>query len=165
MVVLLDEHPWSSHHNYIGARVDSWVTTDFAWSMMHQERDRAIAQYGQWMGESLRGASSAYTDELNPNDTRILGCDAFVAGVQGLAWRPKSRKTLEQLMDEACLMYGVSPNQLFALDRNRHVAQARAWIAHQACALQIASIASVATRFNRDESTLRKSMLRYFESR
>jgi len=161
----VDDYPWSSHHNYVGARTDTWVTTSFAWSMWHAERDRAIHVYRQFMGESSNRSSRAYTDELNPNDTRILGCDTFVAAVQGLAWRPKSHKTLDQLIDEACTLHAVSREQLSKPGRSRAVARARAWVAQQASAHRIASLASVAALFGRDESTLRKSAQRYFDLR
>jgi hypothetical protein len=47
-------------------------------------------------------------------------------------------------------------------DAVAEVTRTRAWIAHQASTLRTASIAHIAHLFGRDESTLRKSVLRYF---
>jgi len=161
MVATIDEYAWSSHHAYLGARIEPWVTTAFALSMLHRDRERAITLYRQLMDDSVGQGVAPYTDELNPNDRRVLGGDTFVASIHGLSWTPKSRKTVEQLIDEACEQFTVTRQQLLATDRCRLAAPARAWVANQAAALQIASIASVAKLFGRDESTVRKSMARY----
>jgi transposase-like protein len=42
--------------------------------------------------------------------------------------------------------------------------QVRAWIAHQAVTLRVASIAAVARRFNRYESSLRYGVKQYFHA-
>ena len=119
MVAKSDDYPWSSHHAYLGTRTESWVTTDLALLMLHRERDRAINQYQRLMGEAISVDIAMHVDELNPNDMRILGSDAFVASIQGRAWRPKSRKTIEQLVAEACDQFALTREQLVNTGRNR----------------------------------------------
>ena len=38
MVASVGEYPWSSHHAYVGARSEAWVTVDFGLSMFAAER-------------------------------------------------------------------------------------------------------------------------------
>ena len=38
MVDSPDQYPWSSHHAYMGTRHESWVSTDFALSLFHADR-------------------------------------------------------------------------------------------------------------------------------
>jgi putative transposase len=40
-----DHYPWSSHHDHVGTRTQSWVTTDFALSMLHPEHSHAAAAH------------------------------------------------------------------------------------------------------------------------
>ncbi len=163
MVERPSAHPWSSHHNYLGERTDSWITTDFGLSMFHAERSVAIAAYVRFVNEALAHPSipSPFV-ERNPNDTRILGSNDFAAKVLGDSWRPRSRKTLEQLIDEACLQFAITESALLSPSVQRHLTRARAWIAHQAITLRIASLSAVARHFNRSEAALRQSIKLHF---
>jgi chromosomal replication initiation ATPase DnaA len=77
------------------------------------------------------------------------------------AWRPKSRKTLDEVVMDVCAQFAVTEEQLQARSANRRFAQARACIANRCIDGRIASLAEVARRFRRDESTLRESAERY----
>jgi len=162
MVANADAYAWSSHHNYTGSRRDPWVTTEFALGMLHRDGERARELYRRLLDDRINQPSAPYTDELNPNDRRILGCDTFVAHALGWSWQPKSHKTVEQVIDEACKQFSVTRVQLFALTRSRRATHARAWITHQVTQLRIASVVQIARLFGRDESALRRSVLRYF---
>lgn len=161
MVQTVDDYPWSSHHAYLNSKTDAWITTDFALGMFHRDRVQAMSMYRQFVSADDPRAELPLHD-LNPNDTRILGCDVFTASAHGLAWKPKSYKTVEQLIGEACAQFNVTREQLASPDKRRQFAMARAWIANQATTLRIASIAHIAKLFGRDESTLRKSIQRHF---
>jgi putative transposase len=39
MVSTPDQYAWSSHHAYLGLRVEPWVTTDFGLGMFHKQRE------------------------------------------------------------------------------------------------------------------------------
>ena len=161
MVASADDYPWSSHHAYSGRREEPWVTTDFGLSLFHADRQQAVTAYRRFVKETRPAASPLA--ECNPNDARILGSDDFAARMLGDSWRPRSRKTLEEIIDEACTRFAVSIGQLSSTGRSTSLVMARAWIAHQALTLRVASLAAVARRLNRDESSLRHGVRTHFD--
>ena len=102
--------------------------------------------------------------ECNSHDRRILGSDDFAAKLLGVAWQPRSRKTLEDLIREACEQFAVSPHALHSRSSQRQLTKTRAWIAHQATTLRIASLAETARLFHRNEASLRESVKRHFSA-
>jgi hypothetical protein len=80
----------------------------------------------------------------------------------GAAWKPKSRKQLEEVINEACEQFSVTLEALRSASAQRHLTQVRAWIAHQSITLKIVSLSEVARRFNRTEAALRHSVKRHF---
>lgn len=162
MVAAPEDYPWSSHHVYLGQRNEPWVTTDFALSLFHPAREQAIRAYRQFIHEQVRESAVSPFVECNPNDRRVLGSDTFAARMLGEAWRPRSRKTLEQIVDEACATFGVTAADLASTSRAVLLVKARAWVAHQVVNLRVASIAAVARRLSRDESSLRHGIRRHF---
>lgn len=161
MVTSPDDYPWSSHHAYLGQRDEVWVTTDFALALFHPDRQLAIAAYRRFVQEGTGQQVSPFA-ECNPSDRRILGSDDFAAKTLGDSWRPRSRKTLEEIIGEACATFNVSADNLASSSRSATLVRTRAWIAHQACTQRITSLAAVARRFNRDESSLRHGVKKYF---
>lgn len=101
-------------------------------------------------------------EDCNPNDRRILGSDEFAAKLLGAAWQPRSRKTLDQLLDEACQQWQLSRDVLRSTNRHRQLTYARAWIAHQAVTQRIASLSHVAQTLDRSEASLRESVKLHF---
>lgn len=160
MVSAADAYRWSSHHVYLGTRAEPWVTTDFALAMFHASRPQAVAAYSRFIAERVDAHSPL--NECNANDRRILGSDEFAGKLLGASWRPKSRKTLDQLIDEAASKFSIGHEALLSSSRQRHLTKARAWIAHEAITLRIASLSQVARLLQRDESSLRETVRRYF---
>ncbi|HKQ84361.1 MAG TPA: transposase [Steroidobacteraceae bacterium] len=157
-----DQYPWSSHHAYLGTRQEQWVTTDTGLAMFHLDRNRAIDAYARFIREETGESANSPFDNRNPHDQRILGDDAFAARILGDDWKPPRRVTLEQLIAQACSTFAVTLEELRSSSRSPAFIKARAWIAHQAIAHRTASISAVARTFNRDESTLRHGMQKYF---
>jgi len=100
--------------------------------------------------------------ERNPNDRRVLGDDDFAAKMQAAAWHPRSRRTLGELITQACEQFGVTRQSLQSVSRRRSLTHARTWVAHQATSLRIASLAHVARTFGRNEASLRESLRLHF---
>jgi chromosomal replication initiation ATPase DnaA len=67
--------------------------------------------------------------------------------------------TLDELLEDACRKYSVALEDLRSASRRRSITRVRAWVAQQAVAKHVASIAALARCFERDESTVR-AMLR-----
>jgi putative transposase len=162
MVTALDDYPWSSHHAYVGKVNQPWVTTSVALGLLHTDPNHARAMYQRLMNDEVANPTPLPIDQLNPNDPRVLGDDDFLAHVLGMSWRPRLGRTLAQVIDEACVLFGVTVEALESRSPSRLHAQARAWVANQCVVHRVASVAEVARRFGRDESTVRESMLRYY---
>ncbi len=161
MVQSVDDYPWSSHHAYLGERPEPWVTTDFALSMFHADRHTAIDAYRRFVSNG-RGSGHSPLADCNPNDPRVLGSDEFAGRLLGAAWKPRSRRTLEQLIAEAQEQFGLMAVELCSASQEQRLVKARAWIAHQAAISRIASVALVARALNRDESSLRRAVKKHF---
>jgi putative transposase len=154
-------YPWSSHHAYAGTRIEPWVTTDFALALFSVDRARAIEAYTRFVfaPPSVVEARSPF-EFCNSNDRRILGSDDFARGLLGRNWKPKSRKTVDELIQEACMHYHCTHAEMSSPSRKAHLVAARGWVVRQAVAGRIASIAEIARNFNRDESSLRHALTR-----
>ena len=155
------EYPWTSHHAYLGQRVEPWVTTDLALSLLSQCRDRAIAAYETFVNEAVGAeAPRSPLENRNPSDPRILGSDEFARRMLGEEWKPRSRKTLQQLIDEACVKFEVGAAELNSQSRHPKLMAARAWVANEAVQGRVATLSAVARAFNRNESSLRRALAR-----
>jgi hypothetical protein len=135
------------------------VTTDFALSQFSLDRTRAIDAYRKFVafphGEE-EGCSPLLN--CNPSDRRILGSDDFARRIIGPDWKPKSRQSLDELIEKACQHFNCKMPDLASASRKPRLVAARAWVVHQAVSGRVASIAEVARRFNRDESSLRHAL-------
>jgi REP element-mobilizing transposase RayT len=162
MVAHPRDYPWSSHHAYCGSNAQPWVTTDFALSMFHAQRDHAVAAYQRFINQEIDSPSQSPLLQCNANDGRILGSDDFAAKLLGAAWQPRSRKTLADVIVDACRQFAIEESALRSRSAHRQLTKARAWVAHQATTLRIASLSEVARVFDRRESSLRECVKRHF---
>lgn len=161
MVATPSAYPWSSHQNYIAEREQAWVTTEFGLSMFHSERQPAIERYSRFVQQDATLIQSPL-QHRNPGDPRILGSDTFARKILGKTWQPRTHKSIDQLIDEACARFVVTRPSLLSTSRQRNLSYARTWIAHQAIVQRISSLAGIAAALSRDESTLRESVKLHF---
>jgi hypothetical protein len=120
--------------------------------MFHSERAHAIAAYLRFVAENRGKTGASLLAECNPNEPRILGSDDFAGRLLGTAWKPRSHKTLHQLVEEACRSFHVTEADLHSPSTARALTKARAWIAHHATTERIASLSGVARLFGRSEA-------------
>jgi putative transposase len=149
-----NEYRWSSHGVYLGDRQEPWVTTDFVLGMLSPTLVRARLVYRDFLLQGLPD-----TGNISP-----VGChaaDEFLGQLTRTDPIGHRRGTIEQLIASQCRAFGVRPEQLTAAGRDRRLARVRAVIAHEAVARQLTSLAAMARRFNRDESSLRECVQRY----
>jgi REP element-mobilizing transposase RayT len=152
-------YPWSSHHAYVGTRIEPWVTTEFGLSLFASDSTRAVPAYRRFINEAVGDEDTRSPfDHLNHADSRVLGNDDFARRMLGAVWRPRSRKTLEGLLVEACARFNLDDRQLCSSSKSPGLVTARAWIAREAVEGKIASVAAVARRLNRNESSLRRAV-------
>lgn len=154
-------YPWSSHRNYLGARSQPWLTTGFALGMLASQGHRAVDRYCELLGMSapLSWGSGALT--LNRSQPQILGDDAFVARATAPLTMPAERITLAQLLDDCSARFSLSAAEICSPRISRKLAKARAWLAHQATRMGVASISDVARFLGRSEGAIRQAMQRH----
>jgi hypothetical protein len=154
-----EAYRWSSHHAYVGERHEEWLTTDFGLSLFAAEAPTAICAYRRFLNDALTSDSTRSPfDDLNPSDRRILGSDEFARKHLGAAWKPRSRESLEQVIIQACAHFNINSAQLESPSRSAKLVAARAWVVKKSVEGRVASIAAVARRLNRDESSLRHAL-------
>jgi REP element-mobilizing transposase RayT len=145
---------WSSHHAYVGARDEPWVTTDFALQLLAADRPRAIAAYARFFDAPL---DQDAVEKIDSGET-MIGSDDFVARVSREAVAPRTRQTLNDLINEACKRFEFSLGQLQSPARDPYAMRVRAWIAHQARQRGVAAGAAVARALGRTEGALRHAI-------
>lgn len=155
----VDEYQWTSHHNYRGARQDDWVTTNFALSMFAEERARAIMAYRKFVDSDDERAWEP--SHAMAECVEVIGNDEFVASALRPRQRPKTRQSIEDLLQEACKRFEVTRELLASPVRNAYIARVRAWIAYQAGQRGIATVAAVARELGRTEGALRYAIRAY----
>lgn len=144
---------WSSHHNYIGTRNEDWVTTDFALRMFAADRARAVAAYRRFV-------DAEQVEPWNPEQVKnrgvaVLGDDDFIARVAAKSRSRIRTQSLEDLLLEACGIFGVQREMLASQSRCSDLARVRAWIVRQATKRGIATVSAVAREVGRTEGALR----------
>ena len=146
---------WSSHHAYIGARTEAWVTTDFVLQMFGSERSRAVAAYRKFLDcapaeicATPTGISSWHAPERDPLNPPSRGSAS-------------GRQALPDLIAEACRRFNVDSQQVNSPVRDVYLVKVRAWIAHQAAIRGVATLSAVARALGRDEATLRYAIRAY----
>ncbi len=150
-------YPWSSHHNYLGRRQESWVTSTFALDMFGQTREKAIAAYLEFV------RSEDALDWKPPKEGECEEAQQPSPKKTASASRARSKANLDELIAEACRRFEVSLEQLQSPARDQFLAKVRGWIAAQAKQRRITSLAEVARALCRDEGTLRYAMRTYPE--
>lgn len=126
MVATPCQYRWSSRLTYLDKCERSWVTTDFALSMFHKERSAAVAAYRRFIDEEIGKAASSPLEDVNSSEPRILGSDNFTGKLLGDSWKPKSRKSLQDLINEACQLFGVTEADLRSPSARRQLTKSRA---------------------------------------
>jgi putative transposase len=151
------KHRWSSHHNYVGSRIDSWITTDFLLGIFAGDRNHAIAEYLNF----LRCEADVPWQPPDASHTQVLGDDKFLARIRGDSDRLRARQTLADLISEACRRFEIDPVQLDSPVRDAYLTKVRAWIAYQAGKRRVATRSAVARALGRHEATIRYAIRAY----
>jgi REP element-mobilizing transposase RayT len=161
MVRTADAWHWSSHHAYRGVRgADRWVTTGTALGVFSRDRDKAIRAYRRFMDVNAGEVRSPF-ENVTSDQPFILGSPEFVARFASTSPRQRMRAALEALIAEGCAKFRVTPEALAAPRCNPQVGRLRAWLAREARARKIASLATVARRVGCDPKGLRKAMQKF----
>jgi len=155
----VSQYLWSSHHAYIGARSEPWITTDFCLGLFASDRTSAVAAYLAFLAtdQQKEWEPSCMTRPLES----ALDTSGAVAAIQKQSSMKRRRQSLEELLAEACQRFEVERTDLDSPVRNAYMTKVRAWIAHQATRRGVASRCAVARAIGRTESTLRHAIQSY----
>src|SRR5688572_8426640 len=151
---------WSSHAAYMGVREIPWVTCDFVLRMLNEDPAMAKAAYAEFIHKGVEAGFDPTILIAHRRDARILGDDKFLRRVTRRATtaaKPlalKQRRTLDNVIDDACRRFGVSRDALQSPSRARQLARARAWVGYRALQEYITTLSAVARLFSRDESSM-----------
>jgi len=154
------QHPWSSHLDYLNLRRRPWVHTCFALRVLSEDAVRARAAYLQWMNAPDVARWGVGTLVPNPDNTQVLGDDAFLKRLQASTPHPRPDRSLDDLILECSSHFKLGIEELSGPSRSRDKAAARAWLVHEATIRGIASVSAVARRLRRSETALRGLMAR-----
>lgn len=153
------EYAWSSHRAYAGQADTTWVTTDFALSMLASDRRRAIEAFLDFVHPDAAGKTAGSRTKPISEQPIPLADIAWSAAPPPA--RSPTGRSLDDVIDEVCRELSVSRSALESPDA-RYLAKARALVTHRCLRERVATLAAVARHFDRDESTLRESLRRYY---
>ncbi|MGQ0384721.1 MAG: transposase [Gammaproteobacteria bacterium] len=152
---------WSSHRVYLGLDRKDWVTTSVVMRTFAKRTDHAAIAYRRLISGAGAAESHGTLPAPHPDYPQIVGDDEFVRRVTNGVGRPESRRSLDQLVQDCCLHFQVSVEQLMSRGRAPRLVAARAWLGHRAAATRAATICSVARLLGRTEGALRHAMVRH----
>ena len=143
-----EDHPWTSHHAYLGEQNIPWLTTDVVLGHFSATAGKARAAYARFV---LDGVGEEHRNDFHcgGDDPRILGSDSFAAAALAADKDIVPRATLDQVKETIVQIYGVDADQLQSPSQQRHLAEARAmlaWAARQSGAGNLEQVARIVKR-------------------
>ena len=153
-------YKWSSHVVYLGKVTKPWVSTQTVLASFGKNTRAALMQYRKFV-ESGKNEGER-SDLLRGSDGgRLLGDARFARKALKPIKRPVKPATLNQLVKIVCKAEGVKELELKSASRARRESQIRQSIAYLAIELNIANLTALATRFNRDLTTMSRNQRHY----
>lgn len=154
------DFPWSSHRVYLGHQQAPWITTSLTLGLFHAEEQRARLAYAKFMKAGQADGGCWTMPVPHAQERRVLGGESFLSRLPAVLPPLHLRRSLAELIERCCQHFNVSAQQLSSPSRSRHLARIRAIVAHLAVTHRVASLQAVAHQFGRDESSLRRGVLR-----
>lgn len=153
-------YPWSGHRAYLGLETVPWLTTSVVLRILAKDPAAAREAYRKIVAQSCNPDEVALFEQGSPSDPRVVGSAGFLRSL-GLRPPPRRAVTLDQLIDAVIARLEVTREALLSPSRRRPLPLARAVIAWHATRNDVAPLAHVARRLNRDPSTLLVAIERY----
>jgi putative transposase len=163
MVKAAEEYAWSSHRAYLGLETIPWLTTDFGLSIFGKTAETARRNYSIMVRGELYASELSVFEQINPKDTRVLGSDEFIESLKKPKWKPRSRMTLDALIEQVSKEQRVSVEAVHSSSKLPELSCARAEIARRAIDGRIASVREVARTLNRCPTGIGRLVRRHRE--
>jgi len=157
------DYPWSSHRCYLGRMRREWLTTDWVLGTLGPTAKVATLHYEAFIHDQDAPSTALEFRTGSDHDDRVLGNDEFIQQVIGEESKQAQTMDLDTIIKSVSARFDTRLEQLVGRSRARHYARARAVIGYWALEFGVATITDVAVRFNRDNTTLSKSISHYLE--
>ncbi len=155
------QYPWSSHRAYCGREKVPWLTTERTFVQIEETGVRALMKFHGYVNEGLQQKAVADYSRGGADDPRILGSEDYVRGVMKLSrqkYQPKINP--EKVVALVLERYKLSEAELAAPGKNRHCAEARAYLAWLFLATGCDTLTALGERLERDVSSLSSAVRR-----
>jgi len=160
MVETLADYQWCSHQAYLTGSPPSWLTLDWVLSAFGDSLADARRQYARFMQIDCPNSERQKFRDGSDDDHRVLGDDGFIASLKHVVTQPAAQQTLAELTQVICQKYHVSAAELKSVSRERRYSAIRAEIGLAAIDTGIASNATIAHFFNRNQSGMSRAISR-----
>jgi REP-associated tyrosine transposase len=152
---------WSSHNVYLGLRPLPWVTTAFAMRMLGTTAESAHRAYVRLASREPPGPIEDVLAEPHPDDSRVLGTDAFLERLPAPRVLPQLRTTLDAIATAECRKHAVPLALVRSPSRQRRLTPVRMAIVRRALADRVASLNEAARYLGRTPSSLSELLVRH----
>jgi REP element-mobilizing transposase RayT len=154
-----EEHPWTSHHAYLGQYDLSWLTTGVVLGQFGVTAGKARDGYVRFILDGI-GEEHRKDFHCGTDDPRILGSDAFAESALSDGEGRARRVSMEQVLEEVLGVYRIDREALRSASQQRRLAEARAMLAWLARESGAGNLEQVGRIVNRDAGSLSSAVRR-----
>lgn len=153
--------PWSSHRAYCGREKVVWLSSERTFLQIEETGIRAMMKFHSLVNEGAGTPAKIDFNRGGERDPRILGDEEFVRGVMKLSrQRYQPRVNPERLNRLILERYKLTAQELSAPGKNRHCAEARAYLAWLYLETGCDTLTALGERLGRDVSSLSSAVRR-----
>ena len=162
MVIKAEDYKWSSHKAYCGTEQIAWLNTEYILSHFSADHSIACQLFSKYVCERCNdGHREAFYGKASL-DSRVMGEDNFVENILAQNEDLQPRKaTLEQVLAAVLRIYNLKEEGLASNGQKRQPSEARSMVAWAVLELTDATLTELATRMNRDVSTMSAAVTRF----
>lgn len=154
-------YSWCSHRAYCGREQVIWLTTERTFLQVEESGIRAMMKFHAYVNEGAEGPPKVDFSRGGSYDPRVLGDEEFVRGAFKLSrQRYQPRISPERVLRVVLERYKLSEDELAAVGKNRHCAEARAYLAWLYLETGCDTLTALAQRLSRDVSSLSSAVRR-----
>lgn len=156
-----EDHPFSTHHAYLGTRTFTWVTAADVLGTLSGDPPSARRLYREFTSAPPPRPEVDALTLGSRRDRRVLGGAKFLAELPPVARRYRAARTLADLVAQVVRNMYITEAELSSRSKRRDLVLARAVLAFHATIRGDVALAEVARYLRRDPSTLSEAIDRY----
>ncbi|SHJ08998.1 dnaA protein helix-turn-helix [Malonomonas rubra DSM 5091] len=152
---------WSSHRAYCGREKVIWLSTDRPMLQIEETGIKALMRFHSYVNEGSQQEATEDFTRGSAYDPRVLGSDDFVRGVFKLSRQKYKPKVNPEKVQRIVLeRYKLTEDELAAPGKNRHCAEARAYLAWLYLETGCDTLTALGEQLGRDVSSLSSAVRR-----